>query len=88
MSVLPVPRYLAETARRDHGVAEWIPELPARAELTLYTLETGMTVARKTARLEPGSNRPIAWELGTFPDLTPRAAVPVRAPVRGHPARP
>src|SRR5260370_1785420 len=29
MAVFPVPRYLAETARRDHGVAEWIPELPA-----------------------------------------------------------
>lgn len=24
-----MPRYLAETARRDHGVAAWIPELPA-----------------------------------------------------------
>lgn len=29
MAVFPVPRYLAETARRDHGVAGWIPELPA-----------------------------------------------------------
>ncbi|MGH3421746.1 MAG: aminoglycoside phosphotransferase family protein, partial [Streptosporangiaceae bacterium] len=28
MAVFPVPKYLAETARRDHGVAEWIPELP------------------------------------------------------------
>jgi streptomycin 6-kinase len=29
MAVFPVPRYLAETARRDDGVAGWIPELPA-----------------------------------------------------------
>jgi streptomycin 6-kinase len=29
MTGFPVPRYLAETARRDEGVAEWIPELPA-----------------------------------------------------------
>ena len=29
MAVVPVPRYLAETARRDHGVAGWIPELSA-----------------------------------------------------------
>jgi streptomycin 6-kinase len=28
MAVFPVTRYLAETARRDHGVAEWIPQLP------------------------------------------------------------
>jgi len=29
MAAFPVPRYLAETARRDHGVAAWIPGLPA-----------------------------------------------------------
>jgi hypothetical protein len=29
MTVFPVPRYLAETALRHQGVAEWIPELPA-----------------------------------------------------------
>jgi streptomycin 6-kinase len=29
MAAFPVPRYLAETARRDHGVAQWIPGLPA-----------------------------------------------------------
>ena len=29
MVAFAVPRYLAETARRDHGVAQWIPGLPA-----------------------------------------------------------
>jgi len=29
MTGFAVPRYLAETARRDRGVAEWIAELPA-----------------------------------------------------------
>ena len=28
MVAFPVPRYLAETARRDRGVAQWIPGLP------------------------------------------------------------
>lgn len=29
MAAFPVPRYLAETARRDRGVQDWIPGLPA-----------------------------------------------------------
>lgn len=28
MVAFPVSRYLAETARRDRGVAQWIPGLP------------------------------------------------------------
>ena len=29
MAAFPIPRYLAETARRDIGVSDWIADLPA-----------------------------------------------------------